>query len=148
MASGTFVDNRARGRVNRRSFEFPIRVYYEDTDAIGVVYHGQYLNFFERARTEWLRELGYDQSVLSDKDQVLFAVSKLEIRYLKPARLDDLLVSHLALTARRRASIVVAQSLRRADETIADALVTIACINPHEFRPRPLPAYLQQCFDG
>ena len=98
-------------------FRFPLRVYWEDTDAGGVVFYANYLKFFERARTEWLRSLGFSQEQLRLSLNVMFVVSELSVSYLKPARLDDLLEVDVTLEAARAASLrsftTAAVSLRR-----------------------------------
>lgn len=123
-------------------FVWPIRVYYEDTDVSGVVYHANYLRWFERARTEWLRALGTNQEVLRLQHSVAFTVAGLEITYLKPARLDDQLEVVTVADNIRRASLGFAQTLRRSDDSaqlLARARVRVACVDTENFRPQPLP---------
>lgn len=123
------------------AFEWPIRVYWEDTDAGGVVYHARYLHFLERARTEWLRARGIDQSRLAAERGILFAVTAIELRFLAPARLDDELVARVRLVERRPASLEFSQDLaRRGDNrTILSAGIRVACLDAARFRPRPIP---------
>ena len=110
-------------------FSWPIRVYYEDTDAGGVVYHGQYLAFLERARTEMLRERGFHQQRLLE-EQLGFVVSKLTIDYHHPARLDDLLEVRSEITDIRRASLTFTQTLMHKNGTLlCRAEVLVACVN-------------------
>jgi len=124
-------------------FDWPVRVYYEDTDCTGLVYHASYLKFMERARTEWLRHLGYDLNVLQQRHGVLFTVSRLSIDYLKPARFGDELQVELALTRARRASLLLQQRIIRArDEPLCRAEVRIACVDAERMRPRSIPKTL------
>ncbi|MBF0136865.1 MAG: tol-pal system-associated acyl-CoA thioesterase [Magnetococcus sp. DMHC-1] len=121
-------------------FQWPVRVYYEDTDAAGVVYHANYLQFMERCRTEWLRSLGIDQQRFFRETGLQFAVAHMEIAFLGPARLDDLLTVTTRLSTLRRASIHLEQEiLRPADQsTLIRATVRIACIDAR-FRPQRIP---------
>lgn len=115
------------------------RVYYEDTDAGGVVYHSQYLNFMERARTEWLRSLGFSQRVLREDLQVLFVVHRIEIAYKKPARLDDVLQIQTEITKIGHGSMKCQQVIRRGDTLLIDATVNIACVHAETFKPIGIP---------
>lgn len=123
-------------------FSFPIRVYWEDTDGGGVVYHARYLHFLERVRSEWLRAQGVAQQVLREREDVLLVVREMRIDFLKPARLDDLLVATMQVVGWRPASFEVAQELRRDDQCLLRARVRIACLKASEFKPRPLPEWL------
>jgi len=125
-------------------FAFPIRIYWEDTDAGGVVYHARYLHFFERARTEWLRAAGIGQQHLKTNENVVFVVHAMELRFNAPARLDDLLAATVQPAERRSASFVVMQELRREPEAraLVEARVRVACLDAAAFRPRPIPEYL------
>jgi len=120
-------------------FSWPTRVYWEDTDAGGVVYHAQYLAFLERARTEWLRARGKGQELLRAEHDLVFAVRAMRIDFRNPARLDDALQVAVALRECRRASLVIAQSIRRGDALLLDAEVRIAALSAATFRPRPIP---------
>jgi acyl-CoA thioester hydrolase len=122
------------------SFAIPIRVYYEDTDAAGVVYYANYLRFMERARTEWLRMLGFEQDELSRDDGVVFAVRTANVEFLKPARFNELLQATVAVPQRGRASLTFAQEIRRGAEALCRAEVRIACIKLADFSPCPIPA--------
>jgi acyl-CoA thioester hydrolase len=122
------------------AFAWPVRVYYEDTDAGGVVYYANYLRFLERARTEWLRALGFEQDALASDAGVIFAVRRVEVDYLKPARFNDALTVHVRLAERGRASLVFAQEIRRGDEVLVKGMVKIACLEAASFRPAPIPA--------
>ena len=123
-------------------FSFPIRVYWEDTDAGGVVYHAQYLCFLERARTEWLRARGVEQHGTRESDDLVMAVRSMQVEFEGPARLDDVLESRLRLTERRGASFSLAQELWRGADCLLRAEVKIACLYASSFRPRALPKWL------
>ncbi len=123
-------------------FSWPLRVYYEDTDLSGVVYHANYLKFFERARTEWLRALGCSQESLRHEVQVVFTVSKIEVSFRAPARLDDELDATVVVTELKRASLVLSQELRirgDAGRLLATAEVRVASVDAATFRPTALP---------
>ena len=122
-------------------FIWPVRVYWEDTDASGVVYHANYLRWFERARTEWLRALGHDQESMRGVLGIAFTVASLEIRYLRPARLDDALEVVVTVGQMRRASLEFVQTLRKAaaPTVLSEARVRVGCVDVESFRPRPLP---------
>ena len=119
-----------------------IRVYYEDTDAGGVVYYANYLRFCERARTEWLRTLGVEQQALLDSAGIAFVVRSVKADYLQPARLDDSLQVVSRIAALRRASLVFDQEIRRDGQLLFTAQVLIACIDLHRQKPVPMPAPL------
>ena len=124
-------------------FTWPIRVYYEDTDASGVVYHARYLHWFERARSEWLRARGVSHQHLAAEFGAAFTVASVDIRYRQPARLDDSLLVTVAIAQHRHASLVFEQQLRRANSTaelLATAQVKVACVDLASFRPQPWPA--------
>lgn len=126
------------------TFTWPVRVYYEDTDAGGVVYHAQYLKFMERARTEWLRELGFDQTRLAEEQQLMFVAHEVNIKFAKPARLNDLLEVTASVESLKRVSLVFAQTISRDDEIISRASVSIACVNVQTLKPAALPASLSK----
>ena len=123
-------------------FSFPIRVYWEDTDAGGVVYHGSYVRFLERARTEWLRAGGVGQQDLRAAEDVVLAIRDMTLDFRSPARLDDELQVSVAMTERRAASLLVAQAISRGDRVLVTAVVRVACLAASSFRPRPLPEWL------
>ena len=127
---------------DREPFRFPFRVYYEDTDAGGVVYYANYLRFMERARTEWLGSLGVELSELERAHGVVFVVSRMEIDYLSPARLGERLHATLRLIELGRARMVAVQDVRRGDSILARARVTLACIDRSNWRPARIPAVL------
>ncbi|MBF0589784.1 MAG: tol-pal system-associated acyl-CoA thioesterase [Magnetococcales bacterium] len=122
------------------AFNWPLRVYYEDTDAGGVVYHSQYLNFLERARTEWLRSLGIEQQPLMEQSGIRFLVAEMSIRFLAPARLDDKLSIRVELDACKRVSLTLNQTIRRDGESrpLIEATVRIASVGEN-FRPARIP---------
>lgn len=128
----------------RSEFLFEVRVYYEDTDAGGVVYHANYLRFFERARTEWLRALGYDQYALAQREQRLFVVRSIDTRFHAPARLDDILQIRSVLTRLGRASLTFEQRCLRHDQCLASAEVQVGCLEASAFKPAALPVGLHQ----
>lgn len=117
---------------------FPIRVYYEDTDLAGIVYYANYLKFIERARSEWLRELGVDQLRLK-AGGLVFAVRHLEADYLSPARFDDLLAVETGLNTLGSARIVMDQRVLRGDKVLFAARVTVVCVAENG-RPARIPA--------
>jgi len=129
-------------------FSFPIRIYWEDTDAGGVVYHAQYLCFLERTRTEWLRAQGVEQHGISETQDLVMAVRSMHMEFEKPARLDDVLDSRLRLTERRGASFSVSQELWRGDECLLRADVKVACLRASTFKPRSLPPWLVEAIEA
>jgi acyl-CoA thioester hydrolase len=125
-------------------FSWPVRVYYEDTDAGGVVYHSQYLNFMERARTEWLRALGFEQTDLRDNLQILIVIHSLQITFKKPAKFNDLLTVKSQLTALGNSSWQCVQSIWRNDELLIEAQVKAAFVHTQTFKPTRIPAAILQ----
>jgi len=131
------------------SFQWPVRVYYEDTDSGGVVYYANYLKFMERARTEWLRHLGLEQDRLIDDHGIIFAVRSLSVDYLAPARFNDALQVSVEPDGHGRASLDFIQRIRR-DSTdegqlLCQGRVKIACLDAASLRPRriPSPVYVE-----
>lgn len=122
-------------------FHTPVRVYIEDTDGGGIVYYVNYLKFMERARTEFLRSLGFGHHLTSDED-VMFVVRGADIRYLQPARMDDALTVTAQVQSLGRASLVFSQEVRRSDTTLAAATISIACVKRSDLKPRALPERL------
>jgi acyl-CoA thioester hydrolase len=118
------------------------RVYYEDTDAGGIVYYANYLKFLERGRTEFLRTLGFEQRLLAEQTGLAFAVRALNADYLKPARLDDLIEVHTAIEELGRAQVTFAQSIRRAGEILLTASVRVACLDLARGKPAAMPKTL------
>lgn len=132
--------------VNKR-FVWPVRVYYEDTDSGGVVYYANYLKFFERARTEWLRALGFEQDALLAEHGILFAVAGVEIRYRRPARFNDQLYVTASVMEAGKSKVVFGQSIHRGasdGELVADGIVRVACLQADTFRPCAMPQAILQ----
>ena len=125
-------------------FRHPVRVYWEDTDAGGVVFYANYLKFFERARTEWLRSKGVGQQQLRNDTGAIFIVTDTALRYLRPARLDDLLDVTVQLTQAGRASMQLAQQAWRGAELLTEGTIRIACVDAGTFTPRRIPTLLEQ----
>lgn len=123
-------------------FEWSIRVYYEDTDSGGVVYHSNYLSFMERARTEWLRSLGFEQDELIANYQCIFAVSSVAMNFHCPAKFNDLLLVQSHIINVSGASFEFEQKIVRGDELLCGAVVKIACLNSNLFRPMAIPPKL------
>ena len=121
------------------SFNWPVRVYFEDTDSGGIVYYASYLKFMERARTEWLRGRGIDVEGLVRKDRVLFAVRSLELDYRQPARLSDSLRVSVVLERARRASLELWQEVTREDQPLCTGRLRLACLDADTLRPRKIP---------
>ena len=122
----------------------PVRVYYEDTDSGGVVYYANYLKYLERARTECLRALGFEQRQLLEETGLAFAVRSVKVDYLKPARLDDQLEVITAVESIGRAQVTFAQSITRAGETLLTASVRVACLELARGRPAAMPPAIHQ----
>lgn len=139
---GTSGDGRREIHSDPFSFTWPVRVYWEDTDAGGVVYHARYLAFMERARSEWMRALGWGQEQLRTADDVAFAVRAMELDFRAPARLDDQLQVSVRLLECRGASFSVGQRIERAGTVLVEARVRIAALRASDFKPRPIPAAL------
>ena len=129
-------------------FSYALRVYYEDTDAGGVVYYANYLRFMERARTEWLRALGISQDELARTSGVLFAVRRAAVEFLKPARLDDALSVTVAVTRIGNASIEFAQEVVCAQTVLCTGSIKVACLTSDGFTPTAVPPALRQKING
>ncbi|MBW9264899.1 MAG: tol-pal system-associated acyl-CoA thioesterase [Candidatus Thiodiazotropha sp. (ex. Lucinisca nassula)] len=125
-------------------FVWPIRVYYEDTDTGGVVYYANYLKFMERARTEWLRSLGFEQDLLLQQDGIIFAVRQVELGYHAPARFNDNLEVIARLSQKGRASLTFYQEVVRPSDSqlLCRGTIKIACVNMETMRPTPIPKKL------
>jgi acyl-CoA thioester hydrolase len=124
------------------SFEFPIRVYWEDTDAGGIVFYANYLKFFERARTEWLRQLGVEQEALREATGGMFVVVETQLKYHKPAQLDDLLTVNASLLSKGRSSLVIAQQAwRQAGQQVllCEGTIRIGWVQASSLRPERIP---------
>jgi acyl-CoA thioester hydrolase len=129
------------------AFRHPVRVYWEDTDAGGVVFYANYLKFFERARTEWLRTLGFSQQQMLQHDGVMFVVTDTALRYLRAARLDDMLDVTVRMLRCGRASLHLAQQAWRGDELLAEGDIRIGCVRAaagDAFSPCRIPARILQ----
>jgi len=122
------------------AFRHPLRVYWEDTDAGGVVFYANYLKFFERARTEWLRALGFSQQQMLREDGVMFVVADTALRYLRAARLDDPLQVTVAVAEAGRASLRLQQQAWRDGELLAEGSIRIGCVTSAGFKPCRMPA--------
>lgn len=143
---------------NKREFNWPVRVYYEDTDVAGVVYYANYLKFYERGRTEWLRSLGWEQDVLIDKG-LAFAVAHVDAKYIRPARFNDQLVVKTRISSVRKASVIFEQEIHLVGEAplsedsdesdnkqqiVNKATIRVACVDMDTMTPAPMPSYLQE----
>ena len=129
------------------TFSWPVRVYWEDTDAGGVVYYATYLKFMERARSEWLRALGFEQDALRDEAGVLFVVRRVEVDYLAPARFNEQIEVSVSLHEIGRASLSVKQTLSRGPTRLVSARVTLACVDAVRFKPVKIPEPILQALD-
>ena len=125
-----------------KELSWPVRVYYEDTDAGGVVFYANYLAYMERARTEWLRALGYSNSALAADSGVVFAVRRVEVDYLAPARLDDELEATASVEDSSRTSLTFRQQVRRGEQVLCSGTVKIVCLDSERFRPTGIPKSL------
>ena len=126
-------------------FVWPVRVYWEDTDAGGIVYYANYLKFMERARTEWLRMLGCDQARMRARHRLQFVIARTDVEFRRPARFDDRLDVDVRVLALRRASIDLVQHVLNASrELLCRARVRIGCVDVETFRPHRIPISLQQ----
>jgi len=124
------------------NFSTQYRVYYEDTDSGGVVYYANYLKFFERARTDFLRTLNISQSDLAAKENLIFVVRKCEIEYVSPAKLDDLIDVSVEVTEVRSASISMHQEAKNSDKTLSRLDVEIVCVAADNFKPKKIPLHI------
>ncbi len=123
------------------AFQFPIRIYWEDTDAGGIVFYANYLKFFERARTEWLRGLlDLGQERMKQELNAMFVVSETSVRYLSPARLDDLLQVTVEVRESGRASMTLFQQAWSGDTLLAEGTIRIGCVSPANLKPTRIPA--------
>jgi acyl-CoA thioester hydrolase len=125
-------------------FHWPLRVYWEDTDAGGIVYYANYLRFLERARTEWLRSLGCEQRSLARSENVVFVVRSLQAEFLRPARLDDALIVAISRLRLGPGYVEMAQHVARDNERLFEAVVKLACVNISSFLPVRLPRSLRE----
>ena len=125
-------------------FSWPVRVYFQDTDAGGVVYHASYVNFMERSRSEWLRSFGYSNAGLMKELGVMFVVRKLELNYLKPAQLDDMLAVTTQIKEIGRSRVNVLQTVQREGEILSEAEVHLVCVSAAAFKPVSVPEILRK----
>jgi acyl-CoA thioester hydrolase len=128
------------------TFTLSVRVYYEDTDSGGVVYYANYLRFMERARTEWLRSLGFEQDELLRDNGILFAVRTAKLDFLKPARFNDLLEVTAEPERQGKASVDFRQQVRRGEELLCTGEIRLACIDAERFVPAPIPEEIARRF--
>ena len=126
------------------TYSFPVRVYFENTDAGGVVYHAEYLKFLERARTEWLRHLGFDHQALARNHRVVFVVTAIAADFTKAARLDDTLAVSVHLESLGKVRCVFTQEIRRDDEVLVRAKVTVASVQVETLKPAEIPDPLRR----
>lgn len=125
-------------------FELTVRVYYQDTDAGGVAYHANYVNFMERARTEWLRTFGYSNAGLMKELGVMFVVRSLRVDYLKPALLDDLLSVTAQIKEIGRSRLTLKQTIRRGEQLLTEGEVHLVCVAVETFKPVSVPEILRK----
>ncbi len=130
-------------------FLWSVRVYYEDTDRGGVVYHTNYLKFMERSRTEMLRSVGFEQDQLIEKENIIFVVRSLQVDYMKPATFNDLLQVSALISHVGHASLTFKQAIKREadDSLICQAQVKVACCHAQEMKPRPIPKTIRREFN-
>ena len=129
-------------------YSYKTRVYYEDTDAAGIVYYANYLKFLERARTEWLRSLGYNQSHIAEKNGIAFAVKSIEADYLLPAKLDDELTIETNIIKTTGVRIVFNQNIMCNTRCLFKSEIAIVCINLAKMRPAPIPDNLLKLLES
>ncbi len=122
-----------------KEFSWPVRVYYEDTDAGGVVFYANYLKFFERARTEMLRSFGFEQDRLIAEDNVIFVVRSVAVDYLKPARFNEQINVSAKIVENKKTSLIFEQAATRDAELLCKGMIRIACVDAESMRPKPIP---------
>jgi len=127
-----------------QEFSLPVRVYFQDTDAGGVVYHASYVNFMERARTEWMRGFGFSNAGLMKELGVVFVVRSLKLDYLKPALLDDMLNVSVQLKAIGRSRVTLHQNMMRGDEILVEAEIHLVSVSMESFKPVSVPEVLRE----
>jgi len=127
----------------KKLFSWPVRVYYEDTDAGGVVYYANYLLFFERARTEWLRSFGLNQDKLAQEEGLIFVVRRALLDFARPARLDDMLEVTVEPMKVARVYVDLVQEARCGTQLLARGEIRVACLNQRNFRPAAMPQFLR-----
>ena len=127
-----------------KRFSWPVRVYYEDTDAGGVVYYANDLKFFERARTEWLRSFGLNQDKLAQEEGLIFVVRRASLDFVRPARLDDMLEVTVEPLKLARVYVQLVQEARRGAQVLARGEIQVACVNLRDFKPVAMPQSLRE----
>ncbi len=125
-----------------KKFIWPVRVYYEDTDAGGVVFYANYLKFFERARTEMLRAIGYEQDELIANEGIIFVVRSVQVDYLSPARFNEQLNVSAEVSVAKKASLTFEQIITRGDDVLCKGIIRIACLDAQIMRPKAIPETL------
>lgn len=140
------MGNTQSAQSQSKAFILPTRVYYEDTDAGGVVFYANYLKFFERGRTEWLRNLGVNQAKLAEEQGRIFVVVGTQVRYRSPARLDDLLEIKTSITKVGNSSCSFEQIAERNGEVLVESSIQICCVDTQSFKPAPIPADIRSLF--
>ena len=139
----------AHGPAVKDGFLWPVRVYYEDTDAAGIVYHANYLRFMERARTEWLRALGFEQDAVAREHGVVFVITASTLAFKRAARFNDELVVRSTLEDLRGASMIFAQTITdRLGRSLCTARNVVACVTHTSLLPRRIPAPMMEIFKG
>lgn len=128
-------------------FSWPVRIYFQDTDAGGVTYHASYVNFMERSRTEWLRTFGYSNAGLMQELGMVFVVRSLKLDYLKPALLDDLVAVTSSIKELGRSRVTVSQQILRGEELLAEGEVHLVCVDMKTFKPVSVPDVLRKHWD-
>ncbi len=128
--------------LKKNSDQFNYRIYYEDTDAGGVVYYANYLKFFERARTDFLRNIGISQALLAQMENIIFVVKRCVIEYQYPARLDDEIIVSVKIKEIHKVSLTMTQEITKSAQPIAQLEVQIVCLNQQNFKPTKLPQKL------
>ena len=131
-----------------REFALPVRVYYQDTDAGGVVYHSRYLDFMERARYEWLRGYGYDANRFTEELKIVFVIRSASLEFLKPARLDDLLQVTARVVESGRSRVSIAQRILRDHTTLVEGTVNAVCVSLESWKPVSIPAEIRHAFEN
>ncbi len=127
----------------RSTFTWPVRVYYEDTDAGGVVYHGNYLKFCERARTEWLRSMGFEQTDLRAQHGLVFVIRSAALQYLRPAKFNDELRVLARIVKLGRSAFEFEQEIWRNEEKLVTAHIVVVCVTAEGFRPVAIPEHIR-----
>ena len=129
---------------NIKEFSWPIRVYYEDTDAGGVVFYANYLKFFERARTEMLRSFGFEQDQLMADEKVIFVVRSVQVDYLKPARFNEQIVASAKIIENKKTSLIFEQVITRQQDVLCRGIIRIACLDAETMKPKLIPVAISE----